>query len=171
VRAADAYTAHVKIGELSAGAEVYDNALKCNRAFGENISRTFTPVQVVIENGHEDKFVVDRARATLGCDDGTTLAPVSSAAVYEEYRTDLLATGLFVGRHAAAYEASRNDAKGTAWAEGEFPAQVILTGRQRVGGFVYFRGKCAARARAIRLTAENLKTDEKVFLEVTLHEG
>jgi hypothetical protein len=169
LRAADSYNAHAKAGALTAGADVFDNALKCNHAFGENLSRTFTPVQVVLENGADDKYLVDRNRATLECDDGTTLTPVSSSMVYKEFHTNLLAVGFFVGRNAEAEAANGNDAKRIDWAEKELPAQVILAPGQRTGGFLYFHGKCAARTRTLRLAAESLKSDDRVPIEIALH--
>jgi hypothetical protein len=159
VRAADEYTAHAKTGALSAGADLFDNAYKCNHAFGENISRTFTPVQVVLENQADDKFLVDRTETVLDCDDGSTLEPVGSAAVYSEYHTNLLAVA----------EAEHNAAKRADWAEKEWPKQLIVRPNQRVGGFLFFRGKCSGQSRAIRLTADNLKSDERVAIEIPLH--
>jgi hypothetical protein len=165
-----AYAAHVENGAIRAGAELFDNAQKCNRTFGENISRDFTPVQVVIENGANDKYVVDRSHATLECATGTTLRAVGSAAVYQEYRTSLFGVG-FVGRHAEGAAADDNDTKRALWADVEFPAQVIVAPHERVGGFLYFQGKCPGlirRTMTVRLTADNLRSEESVPIEIAI---
>jgi hypothetical protein len=167
---AEAYAAHTSANGLSIGADIYDNAEKCSRAFDEDISRTFTPVQVVVDNRADQKFLIDRAHAILECSDGTSLMPVSSAMAYNQYRSDVVGASMVTGRLGAAAATDANDAKRADWAEKEFPSQVVVEPTRRVGGFLYFRGRCPGRFghRTLRFDASGLASNDTVAMEVRL---
>lgn len=167
LRNADSYVAHTDRGEIVAGADLFDNASKCSQAFGENISRTYTPAWVVVENRSDHKFLVDRTTTFLDCDDGTTLRPVSSGVVYQEYRSDLFWPGM-VGRGAQTAAAENNEAKRADWADKEWPMALLVRPKEKVGGFLYFQGSCPGKSRAIRFTAERVHSEESLPVEIVL---
>src|SRR5262245_7166128 len=89
IKAADSYASKTQADGLVAGAEPFDTYRKSTHALGRNVSREFTPVQLVVESAASDKFLVHREGAKLLCTDGTTLEPVSALKMFEHYRPPL----------------------------------------------------------------------------------
>ena len=154
---------------LVAGAEPYDTPTKASDALGKDVSRDFTPVQVVLESTTGEKFVIERAKATLTCANGTTLPAASANTMYQVYRESGVGLAAIGFRSAAASVADENDKMRYDWTEKEFPAQAILLPNEHVGGFLYFRGRCRAPGdRLIRVAAHNLANGATTTLVIEL---
>ena len=164
VKAADAYAATGESSGLSAGAEAFDTFVKSTHALGTNVSRDFTPVQLVIESKAPDKLLIQRHRAKLVCDDGKTLEAVSALAMFDQYR---LASVPFLS--SGGYEANRNERIKSDWMQKEFPAETILAAGGRAGGFLYFQGTCAYRAgRRLHVAADKMSSSDVVAISFEL---
>lgn len=166
VKAALAYAATGESSGLSAGAEAYDTYLKSTHALGSNVSREFTPVQLVVESKAAEKLLIQRSRAKLVCDDGKTLEAVSALAMFDKYR---LETVPFLLRGGWGYEADRNERIKSDWMQKEFPAETILSAGGRAGGFIYFQGTCPYRAgRRLHVAADKLSSSDVVAISFEL---
>jgi len=159
LKSPDTYSTHAKESGLNVGAEAYDTPGKAVQYLGEDVSGSFTPIVVALENGSKDKFIVERNSARLSCANGTTLRPVSSAMMYGEYRHDVGGAAFVGGVAGAASASDANDAMKSDWAEKAFPEQLMLGSSHRTGGFLYFRGTCGVGRRILRFTADRLKGD------------
>ncbi|MET0591079.1 MAG: hypothetical protein ABW133_00165 [Polyangiaceae bacterium] len=165
VKAIDAYKAAGESSGLVAAAEAYDTTVKSNDAFGSNVSRDFTPVQLVVESKAADKLLIQRNRAKLVCDDGKTLEPVSALAMFDKYR--LVGSPFFFSR--GAYEANRNERIKSDWMQKEFPLEKILTTGERAAGFLYFQGTCPYRAgRHLHVAADKMSSSDVVAISFEL---
>ena len=169
VKAIDDYAAKMHTGGLSAGAEPFDTYAKSNKAFGAWVSREFTPVQLVVENRAPDKFLVDRSRAKLLCDDGKSLEPVSALTMFEPFREHSIPFPGLGFSSVSAASANTNERVKSDWVEKEFPAQTILTPGGRASGFLYFRGTCSNRYhRRLDITADAMSSSDVVTLSFEL---
>jgi hypothetical protein len=164
LKAVDAYAAMGQSEGLSAGAEAYDTYVKSTHALGSNVSRDFTPVQLVVESKSADKLLIQRNRAKLVCNDGKTLEAVSALAMFDRYRLDNIP---FVSP--GGYQADRNERIKSDWMQKEFPAETILTTGERAGGFLYFQGTCPYRAgRRLHLAADKMSSSDLVAISFEL---
>lgn len=169
IKAADDYAAKAHSGGLSAGAEPYDTYAKSNKVFGAWVSREFTPVQLVVENMARDKFLLQRSKTKLTCDDGKSLEPVSALTMFEPYREHVIGFAALGFSSGAAMSADTNERMKSDWVQKEFPAETIVTSGGRASGFLYFRGTCSyRRGRRLELTADSMSSPDVVVLSFEL---
>jgi hypothetical protein len=169
IRSVNDYVARAHSGDLSAGAEPFDTYAKSNKAFGASVSREFTPVQLVVESTTVDKLLLQRSKAKLVCEDGTSLEAVPAHVMFEPFREHIIGSVAIGFPSGAAMSADKNERTKSDWIQKEFPAEKILTTGERTGGFLYFRGTCPSRrGRQLQLTADKMSSAETVTLSFEL---
>ena len=171
IKAADSYAAKAQSDGLAAGAEPFDTYFKSTNALGKNVSREFTPVQLVVESAVPDKFLLHRDGAKLICADGTALEPVSAIKMFHHYQEPLnvpVLVGFGLGRPALIANDS-NERTMADWMNKEFPSVAVLKTGGRVGGLLYFRGTCPLRmGRRLHVTADKMTSSDAVSLSLEL---
>lgn len=167
----DKYPAHKRDEGLSIGARVYDGTSETAEVLGEDVTESFTPVHLSLECAAKERFLINRGRMRLLCSDGTSLQPVSAATMYAEYKHDVGGATFGGGAMGGASASEANDAMKTDWTEKEFTNQLILGPNQRLGGFVYFRGRCPKGPRVLKVSAERMKAGDEITANVELVPG
>ena len=171
IKAADGYMSKAESAGLAAGAQPFDTYLKSKDVLGKNVSREFTPVQLVVESSRADKFLVHREGARLICADGAALEPVSAVKMFQHYREPVngsLVIGIGLGLSAPITNDS-NVGTMADWVSKEFPPVSVVTTGERVGGLLYFRGVCPVRlGRRLHVTADKLASSDAVSLDIEL---
>ena len=171
IKAADSYATKAQSDGLAAGAQPFDTYVKSTNVLGKNVSREFTPVQLVVESTAPDKFLLHREGAKLICADGTALEPVSAIRMFQHY-LEPVNIAVVIGTGLAQPALITNDSNArtmTDWVNKELPPVAVLKTGGRVGGLLYFRGTCPLRmGRRLHVTADKMASSDTVSLSIDL---
>jgi hypothetical protein len=161
---------------ISVALDPYDSAEEAKQGFQRDVTREgFVPVNLIVRNDTDENVRINRHKIELIDENGVIYRPVSSKAMFEEFKIDafkrlaaLSIISVWIG--ALSYiSAKRANRKMEAdWQRKEIPDHLIIPPKSKIHGFVYFKlPEGQTTVSQLRLESERMSTRKKVQIEIT----
>ncbi len=166
VEAPSSYALNERRGAVTVGVKPYATTEDTRAMFGADVTHSYLPVLVVVQNDDVEVKILERAEVMLVSSDGVELRPITAQRAARRFRYAV------DDDEAWSPKAAMNDNEPGGpmerdWVRKELPTTTNLRQGKRVGGVVYF-SRAGKPPYTIRVDVLGMKTQKTEVIEIGL---